>query len=551
MPMNYDPYGGKKDDPTIVRFKNNLDLGVLDNHQFLRISFSLSMTNKGTVYLIGAGPGDPGLLTLNGKKFLGRADVVVYDYLVNPALLKFARQGAEVIYVGKKRGHKEISQREINRLITRKAMEGKIVARLKGGDPFVFGRGGEEAVELAKHGIRFDVIPGVSSPTGATAYAGIPLTHRDYSSSFAVITGHEDPNKPKTSLPWQALANMGTLVFLMGVENLEENMKRLIEMGKSPKTPVAVITWGTLPTQSTLTGTIGTIVGLAREKRISSPAIIAVGDVVNLRSRINWFETKPLFGKTVLVTRARRQSKTFTALLEEEGARVIEFPTIDVVPLTNSTRIDKAIAGLGRYDWLILTSVNGVTFFFQRLRQNNKDVRELKGIRIAAIGEQTKNEITKLGVKVDLIPEEFRAEGLIKLFEKIDIKGSRILIPRAKIAREILPSKLRKMGARVDVLPVYETKMPGKSKIDKIRRMLKKGEIDVMTFTSSSTVKNFFSMIGKDEKRISKSTIACIGPVTAETITRFGIEPEIISDKYTVQALTKEIASYFAARKPG
>ncbi len=507
------------------------------------------MMKKGIVYLIGAGPGDPGLLTLKGKKFLAQAEVIVYDHLVNPELLIFAREGAEIIYVGKKRGHKEIPQKEINRLITNKALEGKIVARLKGGDPFIFGRGGEEAVELSKHGIRFDVIPGVSSPIGVTSYAGIPLTHRDYSSSFAVVTGHEGPKKVKTSLPWEALAKIGTLVFLMGVEKLEQNMKKLIEMGKSPKTPVAIITWGTLPNQSTLTGTIGNIVSLSKEKKISSPSIIAVGDVVNLRDKINWFESKPLFGKTVLVTRAIIQAKIFAELLEEEGAQVIEFPTIEVVPLRTWTRIDKAIENLDRYNWLIFTSVNGVIFFFQRLRQKQSDVRDLKGIRIAAIGEQTKNEINKMGINADLIPEEYRAEGLIKLFEKINVKGSRVLIPRARIARKILPMKLRNMGASVDVFPVYETKMPGKLKIDKVRKLLRNGFIDVITFTSSSTVKNFFSMIGRDKKIISRSTIACIGPITAETIRSYGIEPEIISGTYTVQGLTKEIASYFTARQ--
>jgi len=507
------------------------------------------MIKKGIVYLIGAGPGDPELLTLKGKKFLALAEVIVYDYLVNPELLKFARDGAEIIYVGKTRGHKEMPQREINRLITKKALEGKIVARLKGGDPFIFGRGGEEAVELARHGIRFDVIPGVSSPIGATSYAGIPLTHRDYSSSFAVVTGHKDSKKLKTSLPWEALARIGTVVFLMGVEMLEQNLKKLVEMGKSPDTPVAIITWGTLPNQSTLTGTLGNIVDLSKEKKISSPSIIVVGDVVNLRNKINWFESKPLFGKTVLVTRARIQAKIFAELLEEEGAQVIEFPTIDVAPLRTSTRIDKAIENLDRYNWLIFTSVNGVTFFFQRLREMQSDVRDLKGIRIAAIGEKTKSEINKMGIKVDLIPQEFRAEGLIELFEKIDVDGSRVLIPRAKIARQILPVKLRKMGASVDVLPVYETKMPEKLKIDKLRRLLRNGFIDVITFTSSSTVKNFFSMIGRDKKIISRSTIACIGPITAETIRSFGIEPEIISGTYTVQGLTKEIATYFAARQ--
>jgi uroporphyrinogen III methyltransferase / synthase len=506
------------------------------------------MNKKGKVYLIGAGPGDPGLFTIRGKECLEKADVIVYDYLVNPRLLQHARGESEIIYVGKRSGSKEMSQENINRLLVHRAKEGKIVARLKGGDPFIFGRGGEEAEELFKSGIPFEVVPGVTSASAVPAYAGIPLTHRDFNSSFAVVTGHEDPTKEESNLPWESLSKIRTVVFLMGVKNIEENMKKLIEFGKSPQTPVALITWGTLPKQRTITGNIEEIGRIVKEKKVKSPAIIVVGEVVGLREILNWFETKPLFGKKVIVTRTRIQASVLVKLLEEEGAEAIEFPTIEIVPPESWDEMDRAIENLDTYSWVIFTSVNGVQIFFERLKGKKKNIMELKGIRIATIGEQTGRAVENLGLSVDVIPYEFRAEGIIENFREIDIKGKRILIPRAKEAREILPLELQRMGAEVHVVTAYETKKPNAKKVGEVKEMLRCGEIDVVTFASSSTVRNFLSIF-EDEKLLLKSTIACIGPITAEPLREIGIEPQIIPKKYTIEELVKEIVNYFLAIK--
>jgi uroporphyrinogen III methyltransferase/synthase len=503
------------------------------------------MNRKGKVYLIGAGPGDPGLLTIKGKDCLTKADVVIYDYLVNPKLLRHAKPEAERIYVGKRRGHKELPQDEINRLLVDKAREGNIVARLKGGDPFIFGRGGEEAEELARHGIPFEIIPGVTSVSAVPAYAGIPITHRDFTSSFVVATGHEDPKKEKSRLSWENLAKTETVVFLMGVKNIEENMRKLVEFGKPRETPVAIISWGTHPAQRTVTGTIGDVVELVKANPVKAPAVIVVGEVVRLRDVINWFETKPLFGKKVLVTRARKQSGPLVELLEAEGAEVIEFPTIEVFPPDSWDELDGAIRNLNNYHWVIFTSVNGVHFFFERFRSLKKDIRELKGIKFAAIGEPTAKEIAGLGLAIDMIPADFKAEGLLENFRKGDIRGKKILIPRAKEAREILPEELHRLGADVSVVTAYQTKKPLIDNVAEVRQMLKRGRIDLVTFTSSSTAKNFFSLLGRDEKVLSNLVTACIGPITADTVRKFGKEPEIICKKYTVEDLVKEVVHYF------
>ena len=315
-------------------------------------------------------------MTLRGMEILGKSDVIVYDYLVNPRLLSHARAGAEIIYVGKKAGVKEMSQAEINRLLTGRATKGKTVARLKGGDPFIFGRGGEEAEALSKKGIPFEIVPGVTSASAVPAYAGIPLTHRDITSSFAVVTGHEDPAKEESNIPWGVLSDIGTVVFLMGVRNIGKNMRMLMKHGKSPDTPAAVITWGTYPSQATVTGTVGTIAGIVKKRKdITSPAVVVTGEVINLREVINWYERKPLFGKKVLVTRAREQAEPFLRMLEEEGAEVIEFPVIEIFPPASYEALDKAAARVRDYDWIVFTSVNGVTKFFERLLHSGKDVR--------------------------------------------------------------------------------------------------------------------------------------------------------------------------------
>lgn len=508
------------------------------------------MPKTGTVYLIGAGPGDPGLFTIRGKEILEKSDVVVYDYLVNRKLLGFAGEEAEIVYVGKKAGVKEMSQQDINRLLIARARKGKTVARLKGGDPFVFGRGGEEAEALAEKGIAFEIVPGVTSASAVPAYAGIPLTHRDVTSSFAVVTGHEDPGKEESNVPWDALSKIGTVVFLMSVRNLGKNMRMLMDSGKPMATPAAVITWGTYPEQATATGTVGDIARIVKARDdISSPAIVVIGDTVNLRKIINWYESKPLFGKKVLVTRAREQAKPIVSALEERGAEVIEFPVIEIFPPKSWKTLDDAIANLRNYDWIVFTSANGVTKFFERLLRSGKDLRTLGDIRVAAIGEVTAGEIGKRGIGVDLIPDEFRAEGLIERLRKKNIKGKRILIPRALKARDILPEALRKMGASVDVVPAYETRRPGEKKAGKIKKMLAGEKIDAITFTSSSTVSNFLAIFPEFKSFSKYPVIACIGPVTAKSLKEAGYKARIVAREYTIDKLVQDITEYFGTRK--
>ena len=508
------------------------------------------MSKTGTVYLIGAGPGDRGLITVKGKKLLEKADVIVYDYLVNTDLLDFAKENAEIIYVGKKAGQKEMSQQRINALLVRKAKRFTTVARLKGGDPFIFGRGGEEAEYLQEKQVSFEIVPGVSSVSAVPAYGGISLTHRDFTSSFTVVTGHESPLKGKSNIPWEALSQVGTIVFLMGVKNLKKNMLKLMGAGKSPDTPVAVITWGTYPVQTTLTGKIANISDLVNKRKdITSPGIVVVGEVVNLREKINWYESAPLFGKTVLVTRPKKQSESFINLLEAKGAQIISFPTIEIAPPRSFQALDSAINSISSYDWIIFTSVNGVTAFFKRLGELGKDIRVLYGAKIAAIGDITSQAVKNMGINVDLVPEDFRAEGLIKLFKNHNVNDTKILLPRAKIARDLLPQTLRNMGAQVNVVTAYISKKPERRKTNIIRKLLNENKIDVLTFTSSSTASNFFELLPDLKHQSKKPFIACIGPITAKTVREFGYKPRIIPKQYTVEDLANEITEYFSHQK--
>lgn len=501
----------------------------------------------GAVYLIGAGPGDPGLFTIKGQRILSAADVVVYDYLVNTKLLEYTNPSAEIIYVGKKAGQKERSQEDINNLLINTAKQGKNVARLKGGDPFVFGRGGEEAKALWDEGIPFEIVPGITSVSAVPAYAGIPLTHRDINSSFAVVTGHEDPTKDESNIPWDSLSVIDTVVILMGMKNLSYNMNQLIKAGKPEDTPVGIVSWGTYPMQSVITGTVGTIEHLAQQRDdIDSPAVVIIGNVVKLREFAAWYERKPLFGKTVLVTRAKEQSETFVRLLEDMAARVIEFPTIEIVPPPSFTELDNAIEDIGLYSWLIFTSVNGVNSFFDRFSDLERDIRDLYGIKLAAIGQKTAEAVQAKGIRVEIVPEDYKAEGLISKFEREDLKGRKILIPRAKVARDILPEMLRAMGAKVDVVTSYISKRPDNGIAKNIRSLIDNKKIDVITFTSSSTAENFFNAVGDIKRLSTKTVIACIGPITASTVRSLGYEPKIVSREYTVENLTNEITQYFA-----
>jgi uroporphyrinogen III methyltransferase/synthase len=500
----------------------------------------------GKVALVGAGPGDEGLMTLRGKEWLERADVVIYDHLANERLLRFTRPETEFIYAGKKEGKVTLTQDQINALLTEKAKLGKIVVRLKGGDPFIFGRGGEETQALTQAGIPFIVVPGVTSPIGVAAYAGIPLTHRDFSSTISFITGSNEKGKEDEHIDWEKIASRsGTLIFLMGARKLKRITENLVKYGKDPDTPIAVIQWGTTYRQKTWTGTLSTIVDIAAKENIKPPALTIVGEVVNLKSHTDWYETLPLFGKTLVVTRPEEQSEAFMHGLLERGAEPFLFPVIETVPPEDWGPLDTAIQKLDSYDGLIFTSVNGVKFFMRRLKKKGKDVRELKGLRLYAIGSKTEKEVNALGINVDVVPEDFVAESLIDSLKKENIKGKKFLLPRATVARETLPDQLRELGATLDVAPAYQTVRPKTDTKDLIRR-IKEGSIHAVTFTSSSTVTHFMALVGdKLKPQLAKIAVACIGPVTAKTAEKAGLKVDIMAEEYTVDGLIHAMEAHF------
>jgi uroporphyrinogen III methyltransferase/synthase len=506
-----------------------------------------SHKKEGKVYLIGAGPGDPRLLTLRGKECIQEADVIIYDYLANDQLLVYTKPGAEIIYAGKRRGNRAISQDQINDLMINRARKGFVVARLKGGDPFIFGRGGEEALALADAGIAFEVVPGVTSACGVPAYAGIPLTHRDYSALVILATGHEDPSKPYSDIPWENISpGHGTLVFFMGITNLKGVVVNLIKHGRDPKTPVAIICWGTRPEQETVVGLLENIVDKIQERHLALPGMIVVGEVVRLREKLNWFETRPLFSKRILVTRPEEQASDFSAELLRYGAEPVEFPTIRVVPPEDWTDLDRAISKIGSYDWIIFTSVNGVRFFKERLWAAGKDVRALNGARVCAIGPRTADAVRQLGISPDLIPKIYQAEGIVEEMEKLGIRGKRILLPRAQKAREALPEALHRMGTQAEVVTAYQSVKPTED-FQRIRSYFKDRKISVVTFTSSSTVSHFVEMFDPKElaSLMEGVVVASIGPITAKTVQEFGMTNHIMPKQYTIVALAQAIADYF------
>jgi uroporphyrinogen III methyltransferase/synthase len=505
---------------------------------------------EGKVYLVGAGPGDPDLITVKGVACLRKADVVIYDHLASAKLLKHVREDAETMYVGKVQGAHTIPQDEMNRLIVQKAKEGHTVVRLKGGHPFIFGRGGEEAEALAEADIPFEIVPGITSALAAPTYAGIPLTDRRFTASVGIVTGHEDPTKPRSTLDWSKLATgVGTLVILMGVKNLPMIIQRLVEAGRDPETPVALVRWGTTPQQTTLVGTLKNIVSRAQAAKLSPPAAIVVGEVVTLRERLNWFEKKPLFGKTVVVTRTREQASELVARLSDAGAECLEFPTIRVTPPEDWGPLDRAIDRLNTYDWLVLTSVNGVSFFFNRLFEKGRDVRALGNMRTATIGPATAKRLEDFGLRTDILPKTYRAESIIEAFEQEEMKGKRVLLPRAKEARPILPVEVRKMGAVVDEVPAYETKQV-RDHTEEVIDHLANGAIDILTFTSSSTVKNFKALLPPErfQTLVAGVTVAAIGPITADTAREVGFEVHIEARDYTISGLCDAICQYYVSR---
>ena len=495
------------------------------------------------IHLVGSGPGDPGLFTLKGKRLLQSADAVVYDRLAPESLLAYAKD-AERHYVGKKPGEPSMSQEEINALLVRLGREGRDVVRLKGGDPYIFGRGGEEALELAEAGVPFEVVPGITSGAAAPAYAGIPVTHRRVSTSVAFITGHEDPTKEGQDVDWQRVANgADTLVLYMGVGRIREISTELTAAGKSPETPVACVRWGTLPEQRTVTGTLADIADRVEEADLKPPAVILVGEVAELREQLSWFEDRPLFGKRVVVTRARAQAGDLSRELESLGAEVVEFPTIEIRSPEDFAPLDEAIRELDGYDWLVFTSVNGVQAFVERLARHGLDLRAVpRGARIAAIGPATAESLRKTGLNVDVVPREYRAEALLEEVGGESLEGKRMLIPRAKAAREVLPEKLREAGAEVDVPPAYES-VPSDEGAEELAARLEAGEVDCVTFTASSTVENFVRAFGEERARelLEGARAACIGPITAETARGYGLEVAVEAEEYTIPGLIEAV----------
>jgi len=505
---------------------------------------------KGKVYLVGSGPGDPGLITVKGLECIERADVLIYDFLASPIFLKHAPENAEIIYVGKKGGDHTLSQEKINSLIVEKAKSGLTVTRLKGGDPFIFGRGGEEAEVLINAEIPFEIVPGVTSAIAAPAYAGIPLTHRKFTSTLAFVTGHEDPLKEESSIDWTALARgIGTIVFLMGVKNLPYITNRLISHGMDPDTPVALIRWGTTPRQTTVTGKLDTISERAKNAGFKPPAVIVVGHVVKLRERMKWFENRPLMGRSIVVTRAREQASELVKRLSDLGAECLECPTIKVAPPDDLKPLDKAIENLSTYDWLIFTSVNGVNFFFNRLFVNNKDVRALSNVHTAVIGPATAKRLFDFGLQSDIVPESYRAESIIKAFAGKDINGKKMLLPRAKEARPILPLELTRMGAVVDEVTAYCTRAV-QDNVDLMLTRLKEKTIDLITFTSSSTVKNFHALLPPEdlESLMQGVTVASIGPITGDTARDLGFDVHIIAESFTIPGLCQAIRQHYSTK---
>lgn len=512
------------------------------------------MENTGIVYLIGAGPGDPGLITVRGRDCLAQADVVLYDRLIGDELLDAARPDAELIYVGKSAHKHKLSQQEINDLLVDKARAGLRVARLKGGDPFVFGRGGEEAQVLSAAGVPFEVVPGITSPIAVPAYAGIPVTHRDVASNFAVVTGHRrkggEGDDEGLGLDWDALARMDTLIVLMGVGNLPVIARELLAAGRDPVTPAALIRWGTTPRQAMVAGTLETIAERAREAELRPPAVLVVGGVAALRDDLRWFDTRPLFGQRVLVTRPREKVGGTAARLRELGADPVIFPTIEIRPPEDWAALDAAIERLasGHYDWAIFTSTNGVRFFWRRLEALGKDARAFAGARLGAIGPVTAEELMQRGLRADLVPDQYVAEAILN--EIGAVEGQRVLLPRADIARPALADGLLDAGADVDEIAAYRTVPADAEDADQIREMLAAGEIDILTFTSSSTVRNFVAALEPLPRDAvhphlpEDIVVACIGPITAGTARELGLPVHVSASEHTIEGLLNALVAY-------
>jgi uroporphyrinogen III methyltransferase/synthase len=494
------------------------------------------MSDRGRVYIVGAGPGDPELLTLKGRRVLGLADAVLYDHLANEALLEFAPASAERLYVGKKRAEHALSQQEICSAMIERARRGLTVVRLKGGDPYIFGRGGEEAEALADAGISFEVAPGVTAALGIAAYAGVPLTHREHTSVVTFVTGHEVAH-----IDWDKVGAADTLVVFMGLTHVREIAREIVSRGRSPETPAMAVRWATRPHQQCIVGTLGDLAGRIERAGMKPPATILIGEVVRLREKLNWFERLPLFGARIVVTRAQSQAGEMRERLESLGAEVMELPVISIEPPADPAPLDAAIARLAEYDWLIFTSANGVRFFLDRLDRSPHDLRSLRA-RICAIGPTTRRAIEELHLKVDLMPEKYVAESLVATFAGQDLNGRRILLPRAAVARDLIPVELARLGAAVDVVEAYRN-VPPAGAAERVKALFSSArQPDWITFTSSSTVNNFVAIAGAST--LAGVRIASIGPVTSATLRSHHIEPTVEAAEFTIDGLIAAILEH-------
>ena len=510
------------------------------------MSTSTSKSKKGRVYLVGAGPGDLGLVTLRAKELIENADVIVYDHLANPEMLGWARDNAEIIYAGKQAGEHSLSQSEINALLVAKAREGKEVVRLKGGDPFVFGRGAEEATAIVDAGIQFEIVPGITSAIAGPAYAGIPVTHRAENSHVIFFTGHEDPSKTESAIDYAALAKLGgTQVMLMGVDRLRAITREMLNHGVREDLPVALVRWATTGRQGTLTGTVRDIAKRAVASGFEAPAVAVFGDVVALRKNLNWYENRPLSGKRIVVTRTRKQASALSNKLRALGAQVIELPTIRIEPPTDLREFAELVQDAHIYDWIVFTSANGVEAFFEIFFKLYDDMREIGGARIAAIGPATAQRLKDLHLHVDLQPEEFVAESVVKEFRKQgDVENLRILLVRAEKARDVLPKELSALGAIVDEAFAYRT-VPETRDTTGARRQLEKEVADLITFTSSSTVENFLALGLPWPKGMQ---VASIGPITSKTARDHGLNIDIEARQHDIDGLVQAIQDFFASK---
>jgi len=486
----------------------------------------------GVVYLVGAGPGDPGLMTARSLELISQADTIFYDRLIPPGALSGARAEAERVYVGKQPGVSSVPQEEIGARLIEAARAGRSVVRLKGGDPFVFGRGGEEGEALREAGVEFEVVPGITAGVAATAYAGIPVTHRDDASAVAFVTGHEDPEKEESALDWEALARFpGTLVFYMGVKRLGENAAALIEAGRDSNEPAAAIERGTWPGQRTVEATLGTIAATVAREEVKAPALIVVGEVAKRREQLAWLERRPLHGRRVVVTRARAQASGLAATLRGLGAEVVELPAIRIEPRLESQEVRDAIGSLDEYSLVCLTSPNGVRLLFDAMQAAGQDARALAGATVAAIGPGTARALAERGIVADVVPERFVAEALVEALAEIEVEGRRVLVARAAEARDVLPDALRERGAEVDVVALYETvrEDPGDEEVEAAQGA------DYVTFTSSSTVTNLTEALG--DRFPSGARIVSIGPITSETVRAAGLEVDVEADRHDIDGL--------------